>query len=82
VVIGFGCTIQSEATIEDSVIWHKAQIGQRAVVKNSIIANDCHLHPDCCIINGSLLSDNVTVNSGCQLQASKIWPGTRVETDT
>ncbi len=82
-VIGSGCTIQSDAIIEDSVIWDNTQIGQRAVVKNSIIANNCHLYPDCCITDGSLLSDNVVVNSGCQLKpASKIWPGTRVAADT
>jgi len=83
VVIGSGCTIQLGAIIEDSVIWHKVQIGQRAVVRNSIIANNCHLYPDCCVTDGSLLSDNVIVNSGCQLKpASKIWPGTRVQADT
>ena len=83
VVIGSGCTIQSDAVIEGSIIWHKVEIGQRAVVKSSIIANNCHLYPDCCITDGSLLSDNVIVNSGCQLKpASKIWPGTRVEVDT
>jgi len=83
VVIGSGCTIQPEAVVEESIIWHKVQIGQRAVVKSSIIANNCHLHPDCYIADGSLLSDNVIVISGCQLKpASKIWPGTRVEADT
>ena len=83
VVIGSGGTIQSGAIIEDSIVWHNVEIGQRAVVRNSIIANNCHLHPDCCVTDGSLLSDNVIVNSGCQLKpASKIWPGTRVEADT
>ena len=82
VVIGSGGTIQPEAVIEESIIWHKVQIGQRAVVKNSIIADNCHLYPDCSISDGSLLSDNVVVISGCRLQASKIWPGTRVEADT
>jgi len=83
VVIGSSCIIQPGAIIEDSIIWHKVEIGQRAVVKNSIIANNCHLYPDCCVTDGSLLSDNVIVNSGCQLKpASKIWPGTRVEADT
>jgi len=83
IVIGSGCIIQPGAIIEDSIIWHKVEIGQRAVVKNSIIANNCHLYPDCCVTDGSLLSDNVIVNSGCQLKpASKIWPGTRVEADT
>jgi len=82
VAIGSGCTIQPEAIIEEAIIWHKVQIDERAVVKNSIIANNCHLYPDCCITGGSLLSDNVIVISGCRLKpASKIWPGTRVEAD-
>jgi mannose-1-phosphate guanylyltransferase len=83
VAIGSGCTIQSEAVVDESIVWHKVQIDQRAVVKNSIIANNCHLYPDCCITGGSLLGDNVIVISGCQLKpASRIWPGTRVEADT
>ena len=83
VIIASGCTIQPEAVVEESIIWHKVQIGQRAVVKNSIIANNCHLHPDCCITNGSLLSDNVIVTSGCKLEpGSKIWPGTTVGAKT
>ena len=82
VVIGSDCTIQSEAIIEDSVIWHDAQIGPGVVVKSCALANGCYLNADC-IVEGSTLGDNVVIISGCQLKpGSKIWPGTQVEANT
>jgi len=81
VVIGSGCTVQSEAVITGSVIWSNVQIGRGATVRDSIIANNCHLHPNCCITDGSVLGDNVTLLSGCKLDpGSKIEPGTTVDT--
>ena len=81
-VIGAACTIHSDATIEDSVIWGNTQIGHGAVVKSCALANDCHLNADC-FVQGSILGDNVVIISGCQLKPdSKIWPETRVETGT
>jgi mannose-1-phosphate guanylyltransferase len=78
VVIGTGCIIHSEAIIEDSVIWHNVQIGQRTIVRHSIVADNCCLNANS-IIQASTLGDNVTVASGCKLEPdSKIWPGTVV----
>jgi len=79
VIMGSGCQILSEGVVEESIIWHEVQIGERAKVRKSIIANGCCLNAHC-IIESSLLGDNVTLVSGCKLEpANKIWPGTRVE---
>lgn len=78
-VIGPGCTIRDDAVIEESVIWHKVQIGQGVSLKNSIVADNCCLN-DNSVIEGSVLGDNVTVASGSKLEpGSKIQPGTKVE---
>jgi len=79
IVIGDGCTILEGAVIEQSIMWRNAQLGLRVNLKNSIIADNCCLNDDT-IIEDSVLGDNVTVVSGCKLQAgSRIWPGTTVE---
>ncbi len=79
VVIGSGCTIQPESIIEGSIIWHNVQIEQRAVVRNSVVANVCHLKANS-VIEDSILGENVTVASGCRLEpGSQICSGTVVD---
>jgi len=79
VVIGAGCTILEGTVIEESIIWRNAQIGQHVNLIGSIVADNCCLNADN-TIEDSILSDNVTVASGCKLEpGSKIWPGTTVE---
>ncbi len=83
VVIGSGCTVQAEAVIEGSIIWDNVQIERGAMVQDSIIANNSRLHADCCITDGSVLGDNVTVASGYKLKpGSKIQPGKIVGGET
>ncbi len=78
VVIGSGCTILEGTAIEDAVIWHNVQVGPRAELKHSIVADHCRLN-DSCSIEDSVLGDNVAVPSGCKLEpGSKIWPGTTI----
>lgn len=81
-VIGPGCVVGAGATIRESIIWRNTRIGERATVAVSLIANDCQLHPDCSVSDGTLLGDNVVVPGGCQLKAAKIWPGEVAAADT
>ena len=79
VVIGDGCTILEDTVIKESIIWWNTHIGQNVNLRNSIIANNCCLNADNTITD-SILSDNVTVVSGYNLNSgSKIWPGTTAE---
>ncbi len=78
VVIGDGCTILEGTTIEDAVIWHDVQVGPRATVKHSVVAENCCLNENCSI-EGTVLGDNVTVASDCKVETgSKIWPAETV----
>jgi mannose-1-phosphate guanylyltransferase len=77
-VIGPGCQIMTEAVVEGSVIWRDARLGPRSKLINSILADHCYLKADC-VVEDSILGDDVTLVKGCKLAPeSKIWPGTTV----
>jgi mannose-1-phosphate guanylyltransferase len=78
VVVGDGCTIGEGSVVEDSVLWWQESLGERVVVRNSAVANDCRLDSDS-LVEGSVLGDNVTVAAGSRLETgSRIEPGTAV----
>lgn len=82
VVIGDGGTILEGSLVEQSIIWRNARLGPRASLKNSILADHCRCEADS-QCHDSVLGDNVTVLSNCQLEpGSKIWPDTTVEART
>ncbi|MDD5289516.1 MAG: NDP-sugar synthase, partial [Dehalococcoidales bacterium] len=73
--IGPHCTIQGDAVITDSVIWHSVKIGQRAIIKSSIVADNCTIGDDSYLID-AVLGDHVMVNDGVKLKpGSRIMPG-------
>ena len=81
-VIGSGCTILEGSVIEGSIIWRNARLGPRVSLKNSILADNCCLNAGS-VCEESVLGDNVTVVSDCQLKpGSRIEPGTTVEAKT
>ncbi|HUV45419.1 MAG TPA: NDP-sugar synthase [Dehalococcoidales bacterium] len=78
VVVGDGCTIGEGSVVEDSVLWWQVSLGERVVVRNSAVANDCRLESGSSI-DGSVLGDHVTVAPGSRLETgSRIEPGTAV----
>jgi len=81
-VIGPGSTILAESVIEASVVWQNTRLGERVTLRNSIVAQNCCLS-DGCLIDGSVLGDNVNVVSGAHLASGhKIWPGKTAPVDT
>jgi mannose-1-phosphate guanylyltransferase len=73
-VIGAGSTIMEEAVIEASVIWHNTRIGPKAILQNTLVANDCHLEAESCI-EKAVIGDHITVTSRSRYGAgSRIWP--------
>ena len=66
------------AIVEQSIIWDRVKIGQGTRIRNSIVANNCHLDTGS-VIEDSVLGDNVTVLSGSKVKSgSKIWPGSTI----
>ena len=79
-VIGDGSAILADSVIEYSVIWKNVRIESGVHLKESIVADSCHL------ISGSrgetvVLGANVTVPGNCLLETgSRIKPGTVANT--
>lgn len=49
VVIGAGCYIQDGAVIENSVLWQSVTVGERARIKDCIVASDSHVDNNTCL---------------------------------
>jgi mannose-1-phosphate guanylyltransferase len=76
-VIGAGSTIMKDAVIEGSVIWHNTHIGAKAVIQNTLVANDCHLEDESCV-EKAIIGDHIRVTSRTRYGAgSRIWPAAK-----
>jgi len=79
-VIGHNCRIGRDAVIDSSVIWWNVNIGAGAVVKNSIVANDCVLQTGCSL-TGAVLGKNNRIAANIALKSNcKVWPDNIVTT--
>jgi mannose-1-phosphate guanylyltransferase len=79
VVIGPNCVIRDDAVITDSVIWQNTNVGQRAIIKSSILANNCRIGDDSYLID-AVIGDHVTVSDNSKLKpGSRIMPGETVK---
>jgi mannose-1-phosphate guanylyltransferase len=79
VVIGDGCTILENTVIEGSIIWRNVRLGPRVILKNCILADNCHINQDS-VCEDLVLGDNVTLAIGSRLKpGSKINPGTTIK---
>ncbi len=58
VVIGAGCYIQDGAVIENSVLWQSVTVGERARIKDCIVASDSHVDNNTCL-------ECVAINKTC-----------------
>lgn len=78
VVIGPGAVILEDSVIEESVIWRNVRMGPKAMVKSSILADNCHLEANS-VVAGAVLGDDVVVERDGRVEpGGRIWPGTRV----
>lgn len=78
-VIGQGCVIREDAVITDSVLWNDVSVGQRSIIKSSIVADNCKIGDDSRLVD-AVLSDHVTIDTGYKLKAGEhILPGATVK---
>ncbi len=66
-VIGRQCHIEEHATIDDSIIWSGARIGQEAVVRRSILGRQCHIGRNAVVEDGVVLGDKSVVTEYSRL---------------
>jgi NDP-sugar pyrophosphorylase family protein len=67
VVLGEGVAVGRRARIEQSVIWKGWKIGEGAVIRGSVLANDCVVEEGAHIGEGTVLGAGSVVKKGNKL---------------
>lgn len=74
-VLGDSCTIGRGVTIDESVIWGNATLGNNTVLRNSIIGKNSFIGNNSWIVEGTVIGDNARIGDGNRLEHGiKIWP--------
>jgi mannose-1-phosphate guanylyltransferase len=74
-VLGPGCVVRDNAVVERSVLWSNVRIGSGAIVRDSIVADDCWVGDEA-VVEGAVLAKGARVRRGAHLER-----GTRLEPD-
>ena len=78
-VIGAKCSIGEDAKLADSVLWGDTAVGQRTVIKSSILADNCKIGDDC-QLNDAVLGDHVSISDNLKLKkGTRIMPAEMVK---
>jgi mannose-1-phosphate guanylyltransferase len=73
--IGPGCIVGMDSIIEGAVIWNGTRIGDRASLKECVVAEDVTIGEGSRIMEGCVLGHGVMVESGGRLSAgTAVWP--------
>jgi mannose-1-phosphate guanylyltransferase len=73
VVLGRGCSIGSEATVRESVLWERVSVGAGAIIEEAILASGVTIGAKAQVAKGSVIGHDVSVEPGAILQ-----PGARL----
>ncbi|MFZ0365044.1 MAG: NDP-sugar synthase [Candidatus Cybelea sp.] len=73
VVLGRGCSIGSDATVRESVLWERVSVGAGAIIEEAILASGVTIGAKALIAKGAVIGHDVTVEPGAVLQ-----PGARL----
>lgn len=65
-VLGEGCLVEEDASVEQSVLWEHVRIGAAARVLNSILGQGVIIGAGA-VVEGAVLADGVQVRGGCVL---------------
>lgn len=74
--LGAGVTVESGASVTDSVIWDGARLASGAAIEEAIIGRNCQIGSGARIESGAVLGDGVQVGARARIQACRLWPGT------
>ncbi len=82
VLIGRGCHIGDGARIGPlAIVGHNCDMGQRAVVEDSVLWNEVTLGPGA-RVRGSIVGHGATIPPGTQLRGMAIWGGEQKRIDS
>ncbi|HET7876601.1 MAG TPA: NDP-sugar synthase [Methylomirabilota bacterium] len=68
-VVGEGCVIGRGATVEGAVLWEQVEVGERALLRDCIVASGARIGARAQIGPGVVLRPDVTIPEGARL-----WP--------
>jgi mannose-1-phosphate guanylyltransferase len=78
-VLGPQCKIDQGATIEGAVLWDNVKVGQRAALKNCVVASYSEIHERSVVTDNCVLGDRVVVGKNNRLaQGTRIRPDKRI----
>jgi NDP-sugar pyrophosphorylase family protein len=79
-MLGPGCQLGEDATIDGAILWAENRVGKKALLKNCIIGSRCDLQDGCQVTDNCVLGDNVTVGKNTRLpQGTKVLPDEQVD---
>lgn len=79
-VIGDYSIIETGASIDRSVIWSKAHIGEHSDIHSAIIGQQCNIHNNVVVFDGAVIGDNNNIGQGAIIRANvKLWPNKQIE---
>ncbi len=72
--------IESNATIDRSLIGRNSYIGERAELRGAIVSRQCDIRSRAVLFEGVVVSDGVQIGSGAVIQPGvKIWPSKEID---
>ena len=72
--------IDTQATIDRSIIWRNSYIGERAELRGAIVTRQCNIKNRAVLFEGAVVGDYTIVNSGAVINAGvKIWPSKEID---
>lgn len=72
--------IDTQATIDRSIIWRNSYIGERAELRGAIVARQSNIKSRAVLFEGAVVGDYTIVNSGAVINAGvKIWPSKEID---
>jgi mannose-1-phosphate guanylyltransferase / phosphomannomutase len=72
--------IDTQATIDRSIVWRNSYIGERAELRGAIVTRQSNIKSRAVLFEGSVIGDYTIVNSGAVINAGvKIWPSKEID---
>lgn len=72
--------VDTQATIDRSIIWRNSYIGERAELRGAIVTRQSNIKSRALLFEGAVVGDYTIVNAGAVINAGvKIWPSKEID---
>ena len=72
--------VDSQASIQQSIIWRNCYIGEGVTLRGAVVGRQCSLKARSVVFEGAVIGDKTIIGEGAIIQAGvKIWPDKEVE---